>query len=391
MADGHDHLPRGTIEISAARELLASGSVNAAYEPDGSVADDTLKRPMLAFGYGRVPERPPAGDLAGVHEEEVIWGGELVNQFGHFLVESVTRLWPLVPGGGHEGLPVVFKGTPVASFAGEWLESFGVETILLPPEGSVRFRRMLVPEQAWRLGAWIAPEMRDVHLHARRGLAVPAVPHRDVLWLSRSRLRRERVAYDECLLEWILGEHVTPVKLETMPLAEQIGALESSRVVAGVMGSAFHALLLTADTPDCVYLCPSFAKGPYTAQHSLLDGNATFTQTVVPAARVRRLRRDGFYFPGGHRVLIPEALAALGETAIPSLLEDARVAAFAHPERSRQHGGPTSEIDAAAIRVLREPFSVEARSRLGSMFEERGLSGCAAEQLGMVADLTGTG
>jgi hypothetical protein len=388
LVDGHDHLPSGTLEVSPARELVALPSVNAAYEADGSVAEDTLQRPMLAFGYGPIPARMPEAEVVEICEREVIWGGRLGLHFGHFLTESVTRMWPLISAGALEGAPVVFAPAGNPPVAGEWLAGFGAETILLPPDGAVRFERMRVPEQAWRLGAWIAPEMRDIHLQARRGLAVPSLPRHDVLWLSRSGMPAERSPYDEGLLEWALGDRVTPVQPETMSLAEQVGMLESCRAVAGVMGSAFHALLLTEDTPDSLYLCPAFAKSPYSAQHWLLEAEVGFREVVLPAARLRRLRREGFYFPGGHRVLVPEALRALSETVLPGLLEDERLAAFADPERGRRHSG-LSEIDAAAIEVVREPFSAGARTGLARLFEEQGQERWAEEQLGFARELGG--
>ena len=386
LAGGHDLLPGGTIEVSPARELTALGSIDVAYEADGAVAIDSLKRPLLALGYGPIPESLPQPP-AETREEEVVWGGELVNQFGHFLIESTTRLWPLIAGGELEGLPVVFKARKgqAPPFVHDWLEGFGAETILLPAEGAVRFRRMHVPEQSWRLGAWIAPELRETHLQARAGLELPSVARRDVLWMSRSRLAPDRIPYDEGLLEWILGDHVTPVHLEAMTLAEQVATLEGSRAVTGVMGSAFHALLLSAGSPDCLYLCPSFAKGPYTAQHQVLGSKATFVETMAPTARVRRLRREGFLFPGGHRILIPETLAALDSTVLPGLLDDPRLAAFADPQRSRDHA--PDEFDTAVIRALREPYSAQARRALAAGFAELGLDALAGEQSRLAADL----
>lgn len=390
LSGGHEYLPRGTIGVSEPRELVALRSVAGAYEPDGTLAWDTLRwSTWVSLGLAPVPDRlVPDEEVVEVLEEEVIWGGDLSGHYGHFLVESVARMWPVVPGAELEGRPVVFRLPRREPFIADWLEGFGAETIFLPRTGAVRFKRMRVPELSWLIGSWIAPEIRDVHLQARQGLEVPPTPRHDVLWLSRSGLPRKRIAYDEGLLEWILGDHVTPVQLETMPLAEQIGTLESSRAVTGAVGSAFHTLVLTADTPDCLYLCPSSAKSPYPAQHWLLGGDATFVQALVPAAQMGHVRRQDFAFPRGHRFLIPKALEALAETAIPDLLEDPRVAAFARPERSARHGGSLDEIDAAVIRVLHEPFSVEARRRLGAMFDERGLDRCATEQLDMAVDLT---
>jgi hypothetical protein len=72
---------------------------------------------------------------------------------------------------------------------------------------------------------------------------------------------------------------------------------------------------------------------------------------------------------------------------IPGLFEDSRVASLANPEKSRRRSGSVDEIDAAAIRVILDPFSAKARMRLGHMFAERSLDRCAGEQFAMAADL----
>jgi hypothetical protein len=389
LSGGHELLPRGTIGVAPARELLLDWRLDGAYEANGAIAKDTLHWPIAApIDPRRLPEMP-AGEFE-VHDEPAAWGGGLSSHFGHFLVESVARLWPLVQGADLEGLPVVFRASSTPRFAADWLEGFGVRPIFLSRGQATRFKRMFVPEKAWRLGAWIAPEMRDIHLQARRGLAVPSLPRRDVLWLSRAGLRPRRIAMDEGLLEWMLGDHVTPVHLETMGLAEQVGTLESCRAVAGVIGSAFHALVLAECTPDSLYLCSSRGKEPYPAQHALLDGSAFFMRALAPATELPKARREFIAFPGGHRVLVPEALRALSETVLPGLLEDERLAAFADPERGRRHSG-LSEIDAAAIEVVREPFSAGARTGLARLFEEQGHERWAEEQLGFARELAPIG
>jgi hypothetical protein len=386
--DEHTLLRSGSLGISPARELLALRSAAGAFERDGALARDTTR--TSSMGIESVPQRLPNVEVVDVRDEEVIWGADLIRHYGHFLVESAGRLWPLVPNGTLEGLPVVFRAPPRDAFAKDWLEALDIESIFLPKDGAVRFRRMFVPEPSWRIGGWIAPELRDTHQHARRNLAVPTMPRHDVVWLSRSKLQGGRVAFDERLLEWMLGDRVTTVSPETMSLCEQIGLYESSRMVVGVTGSAFHTLLLTLDTPDCLYLCSESVKSPYRAQHRLLHGTAVFAGTLRQAAHVPRVRREFHAFPAGHRLLIPETLKALNETAIPGLLEDPRLAAFAEPERCGRHS-LGDEFDLAVLEVLREPASPEARRRLAAMFEEGDPYDCATEQLAMGDELLGIG
>jgi Glycosyltransferase 61 len=388
--ESHELRPAGTLAYSRERELLVTCS-SGAYNPDGAPAWDTRRR--LGKGAYKVDPGqmdPVAQDIGGVVNEEVIWAGSMTSQFGHFLVESVSRLWPCLPEADLAGVPVVFAPCTRAQFAVDWLNAYGAELIDLPEHGAVRFTKMIVPETAWRIGAWLAPEMRNIHLHARRGLELPSVSHPDVLWLSRSKLRRNRIAYDEALLEWLLADQVTILSPETLPLAEQLALLEGSRAITGVIGSAFHALLMVEDLPESLYLCPPWDKGTVSAQHRVLDATATFAHALEMGPWTRARREDGVVFPNGYRLHIPKALRAIHETLLPDLFDDPRLAAFARPEAHfAQPGGanPADDLDIAVGQMLLEPRSIEARLELAEMFEARGLSSCANEQFTAASDL----
>lgn len=385
--------PRGSLRVAPARELHVTGALRAAFEPDGTPARDTPRvwgvDGVDALTPDPVPDVFPARDTAPeICDEPVVWGGGFLHHYGHFLTECVARLWPLLPGGELEGTPAVFTTPLDAPRAHDWADAFGLRTLAVPADRAVRFTRMAVPDPAWRLNAWIAPEIRDIHLRVRQGLDVPAKPARDVLWLSRAKVRSSRRgAHDQCLLEWLLSEHVTVAHPEQMTLGEQLGAIEASDVVAGFVGSAFHTLLMAAELPRCLYLCPAKFQSAHVAQNELLGIDAEFVHALAlveprPATQPR--------FPGGYRVLIPEALRALGDSVVPSLRDDPRTAALMCPERFRPPPGRASDdLDVAIAAMLLDPFSLTARTRLGTLLEAAGLERCAREQFATVATLAG--
>lgn len=394
--------PEGRLALSGPRELIAARSVAGAYEPGGAAAADTLR--LRGAGPGErgrnwVPERLPDQEVVGVCEEPVVWAGGMVAHYGHFLIDSVSRLWPLLPGAELEGLPVVFATPLEHERAFEWLDAFGARRVELPERGAIRFSRMYVPEPAWRIDAWAAPEIRQIHLHVRGGLDVPVRPRCGALWLSRSRLKRRRRIYDECLLEWVLGEHVTIFHPEEKTFAEQVAAIEAADAVLGVIGSAFHTFLMVRTTPDCLYLCPSpdtthsanhQFQAAYAAQDRMLGVTGTYVDVCVLTG-LKAHRFPGGYrlsFPASHRLLIPETLLALDESMLPGLLDDPRASALAYPEQARRaKGGQHSDLESAAVALLLDPLSADVRMRLGVEFEAAGLGDCALEQYMAVADL----
>jgi hypothetical protein len=380
--------PPGSLCLSDPRDLLVSRSVRGAYRQDRRVDQDTLRVYGTAGRFpDAVPERLSEGEVVEVSDEDVVWGGGLVAQFGHFLTESVSRLWPLLPGGSLSGMRVVFTTPSRRPYVVEWLAAFGAQVVELPREGLVRFKRMYVPEPAWRLNAWVAPEIRDVHLHARENLEVPRLPKRDLIWLSRSALDRERTTHDEKLLEWLLKDHLTVVHPETMSLSEQVGVVESGKRVAGILGSASHSLLLAREPPKGLYLSSSRVMSTYVAQNELLGRGGTFVH-ALSASRMKRIKK--FRSPGIYRLLIPETLRALGRR-LPPILEDPILASLTRPETfdsSRQDASDDGSALASVARVLIDPLSLKARMDLGAQFERDDQRDCAIEQFAMVADLT---
>lgn len=374
------------LRIDGPRDLTVDRSVPAAYGPDGVVSESTMR----LWGEGKdrvdpVPDRLTGIDVVDTVDEEVVWAGQLYSHYGHFLCEGVARLWSLLPGAALAGRRAVFVAPQRSpGFVHEWLDAFGVDVFELPEHGAVRFTRMMVPEPAWRLDAWIAPEIASVHRHVRDRLIVPDAPSHGVLWTSRSALDLDRTAFDERLLEAVLTDHVEIVKPESLTLVEQIALMESSRGLAGIVGSAFHTLLLCKRHPKCVYVCPGTVASAFIAQDRLLGIESRFVNGL------ELFMEDGAArLPHGYRVEIPLVVGALAEAVCPDLagslaLMDADTLVTSPADRLPLGD---RELSKAMWAVLREPTSVEARMELGRRFGAAGRSACAREQSRIVAEL----
>lgn len=390
---------QGELTVVGPRQLLVLRSSFGAYNLDGRVAKETLRlsgkpNQFTDFPGPLVPEKiPPSEEVKATIDQPVVWGGCISDHYGHFLTDFVSRLWPMLPGGQLHGLPVIFPGIRNWPFVGEWLSAFGVQTIDIPSHGAVLFRKMYVPESAWCLNSWVAPEMRSIHLHARAGIKVPHCDSANILWLSRAGLPRDRVPYDERLFEWLLGDRVTVIRPEIMTLGEQIAAFEASSMVIGVMGSAFHTALMLRRQPKLVQLCPGAVSAPFIAQDGLLGTKSVYVHALTPTAMepIRRARR-----PASYRILIPETIRMLrklsGDESIAShgilstLCEPEQLSPTSCRKVKPSQGDP--DLETTVARVVMDALSITARMDLGMMLEKKGLADCAAEQFAMVSDLT---
>lgn len=395
--------PRGSLRLSDPQDLLVDRSIPAAFEPDGRPVRDTL-RLLGADGVSQqpVPDIPHNRKHPRVNDEEVIWAGSLNGHYGHFLLESTSRLWPLLSDEKLEGLPAVFAGNLFSPglvdpgdhpFMAEWLDAFGVRIVEVADE-PVRFKRMHVPEPALRVGAWMSTELRDIHLRARRGLGkLPTVAPGKVVWLSRSNLERNRrVAHDECLLEWLLRDYIQIVHPQTLTLAGQVAEVEASRAIVGIVGSAFYTLLLAEAVPHFVCLCSAAwaAASPYAPLAELVNANANlvFALGQAPEGNLASKTNPRYH----HRLQIPRILRSLSETVLPELANDPWIATLAHVEHLRSNDGyarKPANLEFAVAKVLLEPLSDGARMNLARHFEARHLDSLALEQYAVVADLRG--
>lgn len=374
-------LPRGGLSLEGPKSLLVAGRFRGAYDLSGDLVSATCRH------WGKndyCPDKMPKSleaKIEGVEDEEVVWGGAIVGHYGHFLTESVARLWAVLDGGPKAGTPIVFVAPQDKSTGHEWLAGFGGQRILLSAEETRRFTRVFIPDPAWQLNGWLAPEMRDVHLRVRDGIVAGRDPctsedGKRMIWLSRSQQPADRRPYDEALLEWILKDHVRIVKPEALPLADQIGAFESCDLAAGVVGSAFHTLLMAKEMPACVYICPERVRDAFVAQSSMLRATATFAHGLAAADSSKWEKPRSL---GAMRVLIPETLRTLGRSGLEELRADRSVSALCEPERD--HGCEDREGMLSPIaKVCLDPQSIEARLQLGLGFERLGEYDCALEQ-----------
>lgn len=394
-------LPYGSLRVAGPQEQMVHRTTPGTYLPSGDLChgahcmgEKMVRRQTQCNG-------PLREDIVDVSHETAIWGGCVFNELGAFITRSVSRLWPTVPGGALDGLPVVFNRPNYPPFGmvpqapalvNEWMAALPIPEVGLPNQGAVLFKRLLVPEPAWRIGAWIAPELRDIHLYVRERMEVPYTASHDVLWLSRSRLDHAQRAYDESLLEWLLGDRITRIHPQALTLVELVGLLENSQVVAGIAADTFHMLMVTREPPDCFCLSRYASHPMLDAQIRLLDAEASSPPPLLAGTMsMRRARKSGRIFPGDHRVLIPETLRSMSSCILPDLLDDPRLEAVARLNRAGGRSGPSAledELDATMAQVLREPFSFGNRLALAALFEDRGLRDCAAEQYSMVAELS---
>jgi hypothetical protein len=187
----------------------------------------------------------------GVHRRpgRFVYGGLLMDHFGHFLLEAMARLWfirahPELPILWHEiDLPV--PHAPWPGWRQELWRLLGLDRhshqVVRHP---MRFGQVVVPRPGFSVSEGLHP------LQAAALAVVPTptpTPNLgDRVWLSRGALPEQfgRLLGEAALERRLIRCGWTVLRPEIMSVAAQATVFSGAATVAGFAGSAFHAVLL---------------------------------------------------------------------------------------------------------------------------------------------------
>jgi hypothetical protein len=251
----------------------------------GGVYRDGTYLPEFALMRADRPfSLPGAGVPEGSSEtlEEAWFGGYLLNPFGHFIVESISRL--LDERVILSELPIAFlvpfrvnKRKRLFRAARFMTEIFGL--LRIDPK---RLRFCITAMEIRRMHS-VAP-----YLVARGKLNVAALPilkscygepkqGADRIYLSRSRVRSKRgIAGENKIEDMLAGYGFSIVHPQEHSVAEQIGMLNAAHTIVGIEGSALHTLMFAHGRKNVVVLSHDKPTATYTMLDESFDGDTYY-------------------------------------------------------------------------------------------------------------------
>jgi hypothetical protein len=179
-------------------------------------------------------------------DDDVIFLGNFSTHFGHFLIESMSRLWIYLDN-NFFGKKAVYIGKSDVFFI-ELLEIFGLDKkniarIKVP----TRFRSVIIPEQANMLyERTYHKKYKEIYNKIRtnsRGYFY------DKIYLSRKKFQKEKSAVcGEYEIEKIFEDNGFKIVYpEKVSIKKQIELMKNCKHLAGIQGSAIHLSLFAAD------------------------------------------------------------------------------------------------------------------------------------------------
>ncbi|MGA0530645.1 glycosyltransferase family 61 protein [Hansschlegelia sp. KR7-227] len=254
--------------------------------------------------FGHVDRMPmPSGDFdrrAGTF----FYLGPIFPHFGHFLIESLNRMWALgqcrstidgVVCHANEDVPELLTKRP---FMRDLLVALGVgEGDLIRPSRPTIFEALVIPEPAMQPRAHVYHEFAEMFSRARiaMGIKPPDVKKRNGVYISKTKIKHGvTLVSNEQFIENTMRDHGYDVVYpEDLTFKDQITTFDAFTDVVGCAGSAFHTLLLSAGNKRLRYIAPGdVVNSNYPMIDIALGHDATY---FFPS--VKAITREGIMFP----------------------------------------------------------------------------------------------
>ena len=221
------------------------------------------------------PEQPT--EVVNHLQGRWLWGGVLWAHFGHFLVESSSRLWAL-PRVENDIKGILFMpkrpnvGDEVRGFHREFLSLFGTDLPIHVAAQPTEVEELLVPGQGFGLGKITAgtPKFRQT-IHDRFARDVPADDGADKIYISRSKLGLGKggLLGEERLEALLEAEGYEIFHPQEHSLTVQVARYKAAKKVIAADGSALHlfAMVGRADQDVAMILRRSSGANNLLARH----------------------------------------------------------------------------------------------------------------------------
>lgn len=265
------------------------------YRADGSpVAKSALARGKFLY---QSPGKRRFNNSVEIRDENVVFAGHYFDHFGHFLLESLARIWAI---SSEEDISKIIY-IPGEGVAGKFLPllreifldaSIEVEILTSP----VRYRKVVVPEP----GIIIKKSINSNYQKYLRKISEKFFDpkslekYKEPLYLSRAGLgQKQRLAYGERELEAALQEaHIRTVRPEKLKFSDQLKLIHQHDLILGFEGSQMHNVLFSDGGKKILY----FDYRPVNSNYVMIDklmGNDSVYLSTEPPVEYRK------FVPGG--------------------------------------------------------------------------------------------
>ncbi|MDR0239942.1 MAG: glycosyltransferase family 61 protein [Deltaproteobacteria bacterium] len=245
---------------------------------DGRPAPPEAVRQALGLGSSAGEAEDRADRLKGTY----LFGGYLFRHYGHFLIETLSRLYALKQ---CAAVPIIFSSThrDIMPWQRDAFKLLGLHNPILMLTRPAVADQLMLAAPAFALPDIVTPEQIEA-----LG-ALPAPPRTDKkIWLSRGCYLGGGLLDERALEPHLQAMGWEIIHPQFLPIRKQTALIASAARVAGMDGSAFHTALLAREI-----------RGRFTIFFLRNTGDHAYTQI----ARMKGFAQDEIPLTGKARFL----------------------------------------------------------------------------------------
>ena len=228
-----------------------------------------------------------------------IYCGEFLEHWGHFLLESTTRLWYVVKNRqpNQKLIFVARKGLKLTGNFKHFFEILGVspkDVILITKP--TKLESVIVPEASSALGNYYTKEFADPFIQIQKNVAeeITDTAPAKRLYLSRRKCKIRFIMGEESIENVFKENGFQIVYPELLSLKELIALFQNAEYVAGISGTAMHNALFCPPTTKLIIL----NRTVHFNQPQGLINQAMHLDTIFTDAHFNFLPTQNFYWLG---------------------------------------------------------------------------------------------
>lgn len=218
-----------------------------------------------------------------------VYLGWYVSHHGHFLIESLSRLWCAEKLADHPDVKFLFHFAGHNRGKGLHPDHVKILSLLSIPEHSVEFIDdwttvdvLLMPTQAQSLNHYTHPDFASLYQHISGKVAGPSdndLPEK--IYISRQNLNFfQNRPFNEVEIEGLMRDHGFEIIYpERMDIIDQIRTFANARVICGYLGSGLYNAVFCNENSHVILMCGE--PNPRPPLHHFLIARLTNTRLSV--------------------------------------------------------------------------------------------------------------
>ena len=270
------------------------------YDGSGALLD--------AGAYYRGPGQAPVGQslqrpwpavVAVADSTVLIYGGVIVDHFGHFLLTSLARLWPvLMLPGDRSAIRILFHGAgdPAQWWAVPYIAACFSALGLVPANivhfpVPTRIPQLVVPRPAFEEHNFVHRAYVALTRTIGAGLTKPSLRRCGPVYMARTRYPRITQGFvnEQELVDRLATLGIAIVYPEDLSFAAHVDLFQTASVVLGPISSTFHPAVFARTCCPLLLLSPNHIVNPNFAMVDQIGGLSAEYFFVDPG----RLDDDG--------------------------------------------------------------------------------------------------